>query len=126
MKRLGTSCRKPPYGQISAYNLDTGERLWQVPFNQIKRDGFYMPRECGTITLGGLVITAGGMIIIGASMDNRLRTLDVKDGSELWRADVSAPNMYEGVQYVVFTAGGNWILSPTVIGEIVAYRLPQN
>lgn len=133
MNPLGMPCWKPPYGQISAYNLDTGERLWQVPFGQIKRDGFYMPKEWGTITLGGPVITAGGLIFIGASMDDRVRALDLSDGSELWQADVSAPSvaipatyMYDGVQYVVFTVGGNSILSPTVSDEIVAYRLPQN
>ncbi|MCR9085670.1 MAG: pyrroloquinoline quinone-dependent dehydrogenase [Rhodobacteraceae bacterium] len=133
MNPLGMPCWKPPYGQISAYNLDTGERLWQVPFGQIKRDGFYMPEDWGTITLGGPVITAGGVIFIGASMDNRVRALNVADGSVLWKADVSAPAvatpatyMYDGTQYVVFTVGGNSILSPTVSDEIVAYRLPQN
>ncbi|MEM9496568.1 MAG: PQQ-binding-like beta-propeller repeat protein [Pseudomonadota bacterium] len=133
MNPLGMPCWKPPYGQISAYNLDTGEKLWQVPFGQIKRDGFYMPKEWGTITLGGPVITAGGIVFIGASMDNRVRALDLQDGSELWRADVSAPAVsipatyvFDGVQYVVFSVGGNSILSPDVSDEIVAFRLPQN
>lgn len=128
---LGMPCWKPPYGYITAYNLDTGERLWREPFGRIRRDGFDMPESWGTITIGGPVITSGGLIFIGASMDDRVRALDVSSGKVLWQHDVSAPAvsipavyMYEGHQYVVFAVGGNSILSPTVSDEIVAFRLP--
>ena len=128
---LGVPCWKPPYGTITAYNLDTGERLWQAPFGRIRRDDFDMPESWGTVTVGGPVITSGGLIFIGASMDDRVRALDVTSGEVLWQHDVSAPAvsipavyMYEGHQYVVFAVGGNPILSPKVSDEVVAFRLP--
>ncbi|WP_119389738.1 PQQ-binding-like beta-propeller repeat protein [Taklimakanibacter lacteus] len=78
------------------------------------------------------VITASGLIFIGASMDSMVRTLDLKTGEVLWKALVGAPAValpavyqYKGKQYVVFTAGGNSILTPKVSDEIVAFTLPD-
>ena len=60
------------------------------------------------------MITAADVVSIGASMDNHVHALDVRDGTAFWQADVSAPTVaipatyiYEGVQYIVFTVGGN-------------------
>ncbi len=123
---------KPPYGTIAAYDLKTGERLWNKPFGQIQKWGFYMPESWGTITIGGPALTASGLIFIGASMDSMVRALDAKTGEVLWKALVSAPAValpaiyqYKGKQYVVFTAGGNSILTPKVSDEIVAFALPD-
>ena len=78
------------------------------------------------------IVTASGLVFIGASMDSRVRALDLKSGKELWRAAVGAPAValpavyeYEGKEYVVFVAGGNSILSPTVSDEVVAFALPD-
>ena len=129
---IGMPCWKPPYGTIAAYDLKTGERLWNKPFGQIQKWGFYMPESWGTITIGGPVITASGLIFIGASMDSMVRALDLKTGEVLWKALVGAPAValpavyqYKGKQYVVFTAGGNSILTPKVSDEIVAFALPD-
>ncbi len=129
---LGMPCWKPPYGSISAYDLKTGERLWNRPFGQVQHLGFYMPQSWGSITIGGPVITASGLIFIGASMDARVRALDLRTGEELWRALVSAPAVslpaiyeHNGKQYVVFAAGGNSILTPLVSDEVVAFALPD-
>ncbi len=129
---LGMPCWKPPYGSITAYDLRTGKTLWDVPFGQVQKWGFYMPESWGSVTIGGPVITASGLIFIGASMDNRVRALDLKTGAVLWKAPVAAPAValpavyrYKGRQYVVFVAGGNSILSPQVSDEVVAFALPQ-
>lgn len=128
---IGMPCWKPPYGTIAAYDLKTGERLWNKPFGQVQKWGFYMPDSWGSITIGGPVITASGLIFIGGSMDSRVRALDLKTGEELWQALVSAPAVslpaiyeYKGKQYVTFAAGGNSILTPRVSDEIVTFALP--
>jgi quinoprotein glucose dehydrogenase len=129
---IGMPCWKPPYGSISAYDLKTGERLWKEPFGQVQQWGFYMPESWGSITIGGPVITASGLVFIGASMDSRVRALDLKTGKVLWKALVSAPAValpavyeHNGKQYVVFVAGGNSILTPKVSDEVVAFTLPN-
>ncbi|PZQ95909.1 MAG: pyrroloquinoline quinone-dependent dehydrogenase [Cereibacter sphaeroides] len=129
---LGMPCWKPPYGSIAAYDLKTGEQLWDVPFGQVQKYGFYMPESWGSITIGGPMITASGLIFIGASMDSYVRALDIKTGEVLWKGLVEAPAValpasyeYKGKQYVVFVAGGNSILTPRVSDEVVAFALPE-
>ncbi|WP_420963331.1 pyrroloquinoline quinone-dependent dehydrogenase [Brucella sp. IR073] len=129
---LGMPCWKPPYGQMSAYDLKTGDLLWRKPFGAVQQWGFYMPDSWGSVTLGGPVITKGGLVFIGASMDHKVRAIDVKTGDVLWKDMVDAPAvalpavyMYKGKQYVVFVAGGNSILTPRVSDQVVAYALPD-
>lgn len=126
----GMPCWEPPFGTFSAYDLRTGERLYEVPFGMGQQWGFYGLRDWGTPTLGGPVVTAGGVVFIGASMDSRVRALDAATGEELWSDLVEAPSVanpavftHEGVDYVVFVAGGNSILKPEVSDQVVAYRL---
>ncbi|MBP1806307.1 pyrroloquinoline quinone-dependent dehydrogenase [Rubellimicrobium aerolatum] len=127
---LGLPCWEPPYGTFSAYDLRTGERLYEVPFGLAQMWGFHGLRDWGSPTLGGPVATAGGVIFIGASMDARVRALDAATGEELWSDLVEAPAVaipavytHEGVDYVAFVAGGNSILKPEVADQVVAYRL---
>ena len=129
---LGLPCWKPPYGTFSAYDLSTGERLYEVPFGLSQQWGFYGLSDWGSPTLGGPVVTAGGVVFIGASMDARVRALDAATGAELWSDLVEAPSVaipavytHEGVDYVVFVAGGNSILKAQVSDQVVAYRLGQ-
>jgi quinoprotein glucose dehydrogenase len=129
---IGMPCWKPPYGSISAYDLKTGALLWRKPFGQIQYWGFYMPESWGTITIGGPAITASGLVFIGASMDSRVRALDLRTGEVLWKHLVSAPAValpaiyeYRGKQYVAFAAGGNSILTPRVSDEVIAFSLPN-
>lgn len=128
----GMPCWKPPYGTMTAYDIAAGEKVWEVPFGGIQRYGFYMPESWGTPTIGGPVVTGGGVIFIGASIDSRVRALDAETGEELWWDNVMAPAVanpavyeHEGRQWVVFAAGGNSILKPEVGDEIVAYALPE-
>lgn len=126
----GLPCWAPPYGTFSAYNLNTGERLYEVPFGLSQQWGFYGLRSWGSPTLGGPVVTAGGVVFIGASMDARVRALDAATGQELWSDTVAAPTVanpavytHEGTDYVVFVAGGNSILKEQVADQVIAYRL---
>ncbi len=126
----GIPCWAPPFGTFSAIDLASGELLYEVPFGKAQFDGFYGLADWGSPTLGGPVVTAGGVVFIGASMDSRIRALDAATGEELWSDLVEAPAVsipavftHEGEDYVVFTAGGNSILKPEVSDQAVAYRL---
>jgi quinoprotein glucose dehydrogenase len=124
-------CWKPPYGTLSSYDMNTGKLLWKKPFGQVQKWGFYMPESWGSVTIGAPVITKTGLIFIGASMDSRVRAVDLKTGDVLWKARVDAPAVaqpavytYKGKQYVVFAVGGNGILTPRLSDQLVAYALP--
>jgi quinoprotein glucose dehydrogenase len=128
---LGMPCWKPPYGTLSAYDLNTGKLLWRNPFGEIQEYGFYMPYSWGSVTIGAPVVTQSGLIFIGASMDSRVRAIDLKTGKELWRSLVDAPTVsmpavytYRGREYVTFAVGGNSILSPRVSDQLIAFALP--
>jgi quinoprotein glucose dehydrogenase len=125
-------CWKPPYGTLSSYDLGTGRLLWREPFGEVQKWGFYMPRSWGSVTIGAPVVTASGLIFIGASMDSRVRAIDLKSGAVLWTGQVDAPAVsipmvyeYGGREYVAFTAGGNSILEPKVGDQLVAFALPN-
>jgi quinoprotein glucose dehydrogenase len=131
VNRWGMPCWKPPYGTMSAYDLDTGKLLWRKPFGEVQKWGFYMPKSWGSVTIGGPLITESGVVFVGGSMDARVRAIDVESGDVLWKAQVDAPAVanpgtyvYKGRQYVVFVAGGNAILKPQVSDQVVAYALP--
>ena len=125
-------CWKPPYGTIAAYDLNTGERLWKEPSGQVQKYGFYKPESWGSVTIGAPVITESGLIFIGASMDSRVRALDLKSGEVLWKHLVEAPAVsmpavytYQGRQYVTFAVGGNSIPLPKVSDQVVTFALPE-
>ena len=128
----GMPCWKPPYGTLAAYDLKTGKRLWNEPFGQVQKYGFYMPESWGSVTIGAPVITKSGLIFIGASMDSRVRAIDLKSGNVLWKGQVDAPAVampavytYKGREYVTFVVGGNSILLPKVSDQVITYALPK-
>jgi len=130
---LGMPCWNGPYGTISSYDLNTGKLNWSEPFGAIQKWGFYMPASWGSVTIGSPVITKSGLIFIGASMDSRVRALDLKSGKVLWQSLVEAPAVaepavytYKGKEYVVFAVGGNSILEPKVSDQLIAYALPNS
>ena len=133
VNRFGMPCWKPPYGTMSAYDLNTGKLLWRKPFGEVQKWGFYMPDSWGSVTIGGPLITKSGVVFVGGSMDARVRAIDLASGNVLWKAQVDAPAVanpatyvYKGRQYVVFVAGGNAILKPQVSDQVVAYALPAH
>ncbi len=128
---MGLPCWNPPFGTILAYDLNTGEQLYERPFGMTQQWGFYAPESWGSPTLGGPAVTAGGVIFIGASMDAHVRALSAATGEELWKWRVEAPAVanpavyeHEGRQYVTFVAGGNPILKPQVGDQVITFALP--
>lgn len=114
-------CSKPPWGELTAVNLKTGDFAWRIPLGVTDQ----LPegkRNTGRINLGGPIVTAGGLVFIGASNDRRFRAFDSRTGKELWvtKLDYSAnavPMTFlgkNGKQYVAIavTGGGAGITDP--------------
>ncbi|MBZ9698716.1 pyrroloquinoline quinone-dependent dehydrogenase [Mesorhizobium sp. CO1-1-9] len=128
---LGMPCWAPPFGEIAAIDMTTGDVKWRRPMGASQKWGFYMPESLGSVTIGGPAVTAGGLIFIGGSMDAKVRAYSLANGQELWSNIVQAPAVanpavyeYRGREYVVFVAGGNTILKDQVGDQVAAYALP--
>jgi glucose dehydrogenase len=107
-------CQQPPWGELSAVNVNTGDIAWKVPLGNYEELGFDGSKKTGTPNVGGSIATAGGLVFIGATNDSRLRAFSSKTGEELWSARMEAtgnatPITFlgrDGQQYVVIAAGG--------------------
>lgn len=130
---LGLPCTPPPWGVIAGVDLASGDIVWRKALGTIEdlSDGA-LKTKLGTPNLGGPIITAGGLVFIGAAMDDYLRAFDVETGAEIWKGRLPAggqatPMTYEwrGRQYVVIYAGGHSWLETTPGDQLVAFALPQ-
>ncbi|WP_413615578.1 pyrroloquinoline quinone-dependent dehydrogenase [Halomonas cupida] len=129
---LGMPCWEPPFGEIVALDMHTGDVKWRRPIGASQQYGFFMPESWGSPTIGGPAVTAGGVVFIGASMDAKLRAYSLETGEQLWSDQAEAPAVsnpavyeYNGRQYVAFVAGGNSILKDQVGDQVVVYALPE-
>ncbi len=129
----GAPCVKPPWGELVAVDMASGDLRWRVPLGSIERQlPFKFEWNLGTPNLGGPVVTKGGLVFIAATMDNVIRAFDVETGEMLWRDDLPAggqatPMTYEagGRQFVVMITGHHmWFGSPAG-DEVIAYALPK-
>lgn len=130
---LGMPCWEPPFGEVVALDMKTGDVKWRRPIGSSQQYGFFMPESWGSPTIGGPAVTAGNLVFIGASMDAKLRAYSLDSGEELWEDQAEAPAVanpavyeYEGREYVAFVAGGNSILKDQVDDQVVVYALPED
>ena len=88
---LGVPCTEPPWGTLLALEIETGRVVWQVPFGST-RDLAPFPfwLDWGLPSMGGPILTASGVVFIGAAMDDYLRAFDVETGALLWKARLPA------------------------------------
>lgn len=121
---------KPPWGTLNAIDLATGEYLWKVPlgeFEELTKKGIPVT---GTESYGGPIVTAGGLVIIAGTRDEKIRAFDRETGKILWEYQLPAggfatPITYEaqGKQYVAIAAGGGRGLPSGT--NYIAFALPE-
>jgi glucose dehydrogenase len=126
-------CSKPPFGELVAVNVNTGDIAWHVPigiYEELKAKGF---DRTGAPNIGGPMVTASGVLFVGATIDKRFRAFDSATGKQLWETtlDASAHSVpmtfmgKDGRQYVVVAAGGGSFLGSPAGHSVVAFALPE-
>jgi quinoprotein glucose dehydrogenase len=123
----------PPWGTLTAVNLNTGDHAWRIPLGEYPALVEKGLRDTGSENYGGPIVTAGGLVFIGAtSFDRKFRAFDKATGALLWETTLpfagnATPATFEqaGRQFVVIAAGGGKSGGPSG-GLYVAFALPQN
>ena len=121
----------PPWGTLNAINLNTGEYVWKIPFGEYPALVAKGMKNTGTENYGGPLVTAGGLLFIGATnYDKKFRAYDKASGTLLWETTLpfagnATPITYglDGRQYVVIAAGGGKDLKSKSGGVYVAFAL---
>jgi quinoprotein glucose dehydrogenase len=131
---IGMPCNRPPWGQLHAIDMRTGQVVWEVTLGTTRDmapGSQLFLRNTGTPNFGGPIATASGLVFIGAAMDNYLRAFDAQSGKELWRGRLPAGGqatpmtyVWKGRQYVVIAAGGHGKSGTKRGDEVVAFALP--
>jgi quinoprotein glucose dehydrogenase len=128
-------CTAPPWGMLTAVDMAEGKIRWQVPLGSMQDfGGKHPPVPPGSISLGGPIVTAGGLVFIVGTFDPFIRAFDVETGKELWKAQLPAsgnatPMTYRlgsnGKQYLVIAAGGHPKITEESLGDaLIAFTLP--
>src|SRR3984957_16339628 len=123
----------PPWGTLSAINLSTGEYVWRIPLGEYPELAAQGQKNTGTETYGGPLVTAGGLLFIGATnFDKKFRAFDKTSGALLWETTLpfagnATPVTYavNGKQFVVIAAGGGKDLKSKSGGVYVAFALKK-
>ncbi|HTQ61555.1 MAG TPA: PQQ-binding-like beta-propeller repeat protein [Candidatus Solibacter sp.] len=123
----------PPWGTLSAINLNTGEYVWKINLGAYPELAAKGLKNTGTENYGGPVVTAGGLVFIGATdFDKKFRAYDKTTGELLWETTLPYPGnatpatyAVDGCQYVVIAAGGGKDLKSPSGGVYIAFALEK-
>lgn len=123
----------PPWGTLNAINLNTGDYAWKIPLGEYPELSAKGLKNTGTENYGGPIVTAGGLLFIGATnFDKRFRAFDKSTGELLWETTLpyagnATPATYQvdGRQFVVIGAGGGKDPKSGSGGVYVAFALPR-
>ena len=129
----GEPALAPPWGTLNAIDLVKGEILWRVPLGEYPELVAKGIRNTGTLSFGGAVATAGGLIFIAATPDEKIRAFEKHSGRLLWEyklptAGYATPSTYmiDGRQYVVISAGGGGKNGTKSGDSVIAFALPDS
>ena len=129
---IGLPCMRPPWGYMAGIDLKTMKIAWMHRNGTIRDVApLPIPIKMGVPSLGGPMVTAGGVAFLTGTEDNYIRAYDVTTGQQLWEDRLpaggqSTPMTYaiDGHQYVVTAAGGHGSFGTTLGDSVIAYRLP--
>ena len=128
----GFPVNRPPWGTLTAIDLDQGAIKWQSTLGTYPELEAQGSPPTGTFNMGGPVVTAGGLVFIGAAMDERFHAFDAKTGALLWEFQLEAgayatPSTYAiaGKQYVLIAAGGGGKPGTKAGGKYYCFALPE-
>ncbi|MCX6625023.1 MAG: PQQ-binding-like beta-propeller repeat protein, partial [Acidobacteria bacterium] len=130
----GYPCQQPPWGSLTAFDLDRGEIRWRSVLGEFAELAKRGVPKTGTPNLGGSVVTAGGLVFIGATNDSRFRAFDKDTGEELWTVELptsahATPMTYSaprsGRQLVAVSSGGGNKYNKTFGSKLIVYALPR-
>lgn len=129
----GYPANKPPWGTLNCLDLNTGRLVWQVPLGEYPELAAAGMTNTGTENYGGAIVTAGGLLFVSGTRDNKIRAFDKTSGAELWSATLpyagsAAPATYriQGRQYVVIPSTGVQHLGSPRGDAWVAFALPRH
>ncbi len=133
MSPLGAPCSEPPWAGLTAVDIVKRKILWDAPLGDIgKMLSLPFSLEYGLPGAGGALVTAGGLVFIGYTLDDQLRAFDLHTGEVLWQTDLpaagtSVPVSYEidGEQYIYMPAGGHSMYGSTLGDSVLAYKLKK-
>jgi len=125
-------CNAPPWSVLTAVDLASGKIRWETPLGTTEGSlPIDPPAPYGLAGFGGPIITADGLVFIGAAWDGYFRAFDLETGHELWKASLPAPGeatpmtySVRGKQFVVIAAGGHGKLPIKLGDSLVAFALP--
>ena len=128
MRRLlrspsGLPCTPPPWGTLLAIDTATGDKKWEVPLGRFPGGA---PARWGSVSLGGPIVTAGGIVLMAGTLEPAIYAFNAETGKQLWRGKLptssrATPMTYrgpDGKQYIVVSAGG-W--DDSVLGPLGDY-----
>ena len=134
LSKIGLPCQTPPWGYVAGMDLTTGKVVWEHRNGTIRdKSPIPLPFKMGVPSLGGPMVTAGGVAFLSSTLDDYVRAYDEMTGRQLWEARLPAggqatPMSYQGGdgrQYVVVVAGGHGTLGTKPGDDVIAYALPR-
>jgi quinoprotein glucose dehydrogenase len=127
-------CNRPPWGTLTAVIASSGQVKWEIPLGEfLGTEKMPEASQWGSFSLGGPMITGGGLVFMAGTLNPAIYAFDVEQGKQLWKGQLptsarSTPMTYRasnGKQYVVVCAGGHGIPNGPPLGDfVIAFALP--